>query len=365
MDKLKIVHIIQLIDTGGAEKMILDLAINSNPKHDVTIICQYPSGNYPYEKIARENNIKLIFLHKKVGFDLYSFIELWQTLSKIKPNVVHTHLQAAVYALPWLVFHRKNARIHTIHSIATMEVRKTHRIIQRFAYKFWNVVPVAISRTVQNGVMNEYKLPKEKVPIISNGIDTKKFPPIASNVDNEIFTIINVASFSKWKNQILLVEALNIALLENPNLKLIFAGDGKERVNVEAKARKYNISEKIVFVGATSEVYKWLSLANVFILCSTFEGIPLSIIEAMSSGLPIIATDVGGIPDITENNESGLLVPPNDAKALALAILKMANDKDMQYRISKNNIEKSKKFDISNITDEYINLYKKKLGEIN
>jgi len=365
LDKLKIVHIIQSMATGGAEKMVLDLAIECNSKHFVTIICLYPSRDYLYEKIAKENNIKMIFLNKKIGLDLNSYKELWSVLSKIKPDVIHTHMHAAIYALPWFVFHRKNARIHTVHSIATMEIEKLHRIIQRIAYKFANAVPVAISQTVQEGIMKEYGLNEAKVPVIYNGIDTKKFPPILSNKNNDKFTIINVASFSKWKNQKLLIDAFHIALNERQDLRLIFVGDGKEKVNVEARAKDYKINDKIEFVGITSNVSEWLSKANVFILCSTFEGFPLSIIEAMSAGLPVISTDVGGVGDVVKSSINGFLVPSNDALKLSQAILKLANDTILQQEMSEANIKKSKEFDISIIAGEYIQLYRKKLGEVN
>lgn len=351
--------------TGGAEKMVLDLAIQCNLKHKVTIICLYPSRDFLYEKIAKENNIKMIFLNKKVGLDLNSFKELWSVLSKIKPDVIHTHLHAAIYALPWFVFHRKNARIHTVHSIATMEIEKPHRIIQRIAYKFANVVPVAISHTVRDGIMKEYSLNEAKVPVIYNGIDIKKFPPIVSNKNSNKFTIINVASFSKWKNQKLLIAAFRIALKERQDLRLIFVGDGTERANVELQAKDYKIDDKIEFVGITSNVSEWLSKANVFILCSTFEGFPLSIIEAMSAGLPVISTDVGGVADVVKENINGFLVPSNDEIELSKAILKLANDTALQHKMSEANIEKSKEFDISIIAGEYIKLYRKKLGEVN
>jgi len=365
LDKLKIVHIIQCMATGGAEKMVLDLAIQCNLKHDVAIICLYPSRGFLYEKIAQENNIRMIFLNKKVGLDINSFKELWSVLSKIKPDVVHTHLHAAIYALPWFIFHRKNARIHTVHSIATMEIEKPHRIIQRLAYKFANVVPVAISHTVQDGIMKEYSLNGAKVPVIYNGIDLVKFPPKLADKNNDNFTIINVASFSKWKNQKLLIDAFYIALKERQDLRLVFVGDGKEKANVELDAKNYKIEDKIEFVGITSNVSEWLAKADVFILCSTFEGFPLSIIEAMSVGLPVISTDVGGVADVVKENINGFLVPSNDKVKLSKAILKLADDTALQNEMSAKNIEQSKKFDISIIAEEYIQLYRKKLGEVN
>jgi glycosyltransferase involved in cell wall biosynthesis len=365
LEKLKIVHIIQHLNTGGAEKMAIDLAKYCNTKFDVTIICLYQSGGYSFEKIVKENNIKLIFLNKKTGFHIKTFLDLWETLSSIKPDVIHTHMHAAVYALPWLIFHNKNARVHTIHSIAQYELGKPHRLIQKIAYKLFNVVPVAISLAMQKGILNEYNLKHEQVPIINNGIDIQKFSRKYFSRNHSIFTIINVASFSEWKNQSLLIEAFTIALKSNPDLQLVFVGDGEKRTEVEIKAERLNIKDKVEFVGVSSEVDKWLLKADLFVLCSTFEGLPLSIIEAMASGLPVISTDVGGVRDIIEDGVNGLLVPPNNAQELSKAILNLANNKDACILMSEKNINKSKAFDISNIAEQYISLYMKSWVRVN
>ncbi len=363
MKRLQIVHIIQLLGTGGAEKMIVDLAIQAHRQHDVKIICLYPSGDYPYEKVLREHQIEIIFLNKKLGFDINTFIDLWKTLSKIKPDVIHTHLHAAIYALPWFMFHRKNRRVHTVHNMALAEFGRAHRILQGLAYRHVNVVPVAISHIVQGEITKEYHLEPEKVPIIYNGIDIAKFSPKIHMKTQGLYTIMNVASLTKRKNQALLIEAFNLVLKQKANVKLVFVGDGEEKSSLQSLAEKYKISDRVEFVGITSEVQKWLSKADIFVLCSFFEGLPLSIIEAMAVGLPVIGTAVGGVPDIIEDGVNGFLVPSNDALKLSMAMLKLIEDKELRSQMSQNNIEKAKNFDIGYVTGEYMKLYNK--GEIN
>ncbi len=363
MKRLQIVHIIQLLGTGGAEKMIVDLAIQAHRQHDVKIICLYPSGDYPYEKVLREHQIEIIFLNKKLGFDINTFIDLWKTLSEIKPDVIHTHLHAAIYALPWFMFHRKNRRVHTVHNIALAEFGRAHRFLQGLAYRYVNVVPVAISHIVQGEITKEYHLEPEKVPIIYSGIDIANFTPKMHMKTQDMYTIINVASLSKRKNQVLLIEAFNLVLKQKADVKLVFVGDGEEKSNLQSLAEKYKISDRVEFAGITSEVQKWLSRADIFVLCSFFEGMPLSIIEAMAVGLPVIGTAVGGVPDIIEDGVNGFLVPSNDAVKLSMAMLKLIEDKELRSQMSQNNIEKATNFDIGYVTGEYMKLYNK--GEIN
>jgi len=359
LGRLKIVHIIQLLGTGGAEKLITDLAIRVNPRHDVRIICLYPSRDYPYEKLLREHQIEMIFLNKKLGFDIKTFAELWKTLSEIKPDVVHTHLHAAIYALPWFMFHRKSRSIHTVHNMASMELGKAHRILQGWAYRHLNTVPVAISHIIQQGIIKEYGLAPEKVPIIYNGIDIEKFSPKEQVKMQASCTLINVASLSKRKNQALLIEAFNLVLKQRADARLVFVGEGEEKSRLQSLAEKYKISDKVEFAGISSEVREWLSKADIFVLCSLFEGLPLSVIEAMAVGLPVVVTEVGGVPDIVEDGVNGFLVPSGDAGSLSRAILKLIEDKGLQCQMAQNNMEKAKAFDMDYVTGQYMKLYKK------
>ncbi len=357
MGRLKIVHIIQLLGTGGAEKLITELTIRAKSRHDVRIICLYPSRDYPYENLMREHQIEMIFLNKKLGFDIKTLMVLWRTLSEIKPDVVHTHLHAAIYALPWFIFHRKNRRIHTVHNMASMEFGKAHRILQGLAYRCLNIVPVAISHAIQEGIIKEYGLAPQKVPIIYNGIDIQKFSPKTHIETQASYTIINVASLSGRKNQALLIDAVSLLLKQKIDVRLVLVGDGEEKNNLQSLAGKYKISDKVVFAGITSEVWKWLSGADIFVLCSFFEGLPLSIIEAMAVGLPVVATEVGGVPDILENGVNGFLVPSGDAEGLSRAILKLIQDKGLRCQMAINNIEKARNFDIDHVADQYMKLY--------
>ncbi len=362
MKRHKIVHVIQQLGTGGAEKMIVDLAIKAHRQHNVKIICLYPSGDYPYEKVMREHQIEVVFLNKKLGFDINTFIALWKTLSEIRPDVIHTHLHAAIYALPWFMFHRKNRRVHTVHNMALAEFGRAHRFLQGLAYRYFNVIPVAISHIVQGEITKEYHLETEKVPIIYNGIDIANFSPKMHMKTQDMYTIINVASLTKRKNQALLIEAFDLVLKKKADVKLVFVGDGEEKSNLQSYAEKYKISDRVEFTGIISEVQKWLSKADIFVLCSFFEGMPLSIIEAMAVGLPVIGTAVGGIPDIVEDGVNGFLVPSNDAVKLSMALLKLIEDKELRSQMSQKNIEKAKNFDIGYVAGEYMKLYSK--GEI-
>jgi glycosyltransferase involved in cell wall biosynthesis len=172
--------------------------------------------------------------------------------------------------------------------------------------------------------------------------------------------LINVASFSKIKNQALLLDALKL-LRERTNARLTFVGDGETRDNTEKLAREYGFSEDTVsFLGLRRDIPDLLAKSDIFVLCSHYEGVPLSILEAYASGLPVVSTNVGGVPDILTNRENGLLVPPGSAEALADAVSEIMNPA-LYNKISEENLKKALEFDISRIAEQYITLYERDL----
>jgi len=359
--KKKLVHIISELKRGGAESLLVELAVLCSDKYDVTVISQYKDKDADMDKTLRENNVNTIYLDKKNGFDIKALLDLKKELEKINPDIIHTHLQAAIYAVPYYIT-SKNVRVHTIHSVPNMEFPKVHRVIQKFAYKYLNVIPVAISNIIRDEAVTEYSLSKEKIKLIYNGINTKKFS--IDHKEDSFFRIINVASLSEWKNQIFLLNSFFKAFKDSDDVKLTFVGDGVLRKTLEDRARELGLgSDRVCFAGITSQVEEFLSKSDLFVLSSLYEGIPLTVLEAYSAGLPVVATNVGGIPDIVTDGENGILVELNNEEKLSSALIKLKNDKKLYEEMSKANKEKAKNFDISVIGNKYIQLYEQ--GEVN
>lgn len=361
MSKKKSVHIIQSLFTGGAETLLCDLAEYCSTDFEVYVVTLYGENDELMVEKLKSAGVSLIFLDKKVGFHIKSLKNLFIILRKIKPDIIHTHLEAAVYALPYYLFYRKNVRIHTIHSRPEYEFTKYHIMAMKLAYRFLNVIPVAISGSIRDEAAKLYSLDKNGIPVIYNGVHTEKFKVLREK--KEDFTevrLINVASFSKIKNQALLLDALKL-LRERTNARLTFVGDGETRDNTEKLAREYGFSEDTVsFLGLRRDIPDLLAKSDIFVLCSHYEGVPLSILEAYASGLPVVSTNVGGVPDILTNRENGLLVPPGSAEALADAVSEIMNPA-LYNKISEENLKKALEFDISRIAEQYITLYERDL----
>lgn len=357
---MKIVHLIQHLTTGGAEKLLVDLALLQSARHQVTVISQYPRLNTKNEERLDDAGIQTYYLNKQRGVDLKNLHQITALLEELSPDVVHTHMHAAIYAIPYYRKHKACAKIHTIHSVANMEMEKHHRIFQYYAYHHLGAVPVSICETVQETVLKEYKITES--PIIYNGIDVARFT--IPHREPEQFTVINVASFQPWKNQNLLLDAFLLLHRAHPDTRLVFAGDGVQRGAVEQRAKEMGLSSNVVtFLGVSNQVPQLLSESSVFVLCSTFEGMPLSVLEAFSAGLPVVATDVGGIHDVVKNGKTGYLVPSNDANALASRLCELCENRALRQQISGFNRKLAPRFDIQKMAESYEALYRRRLGD--
>jgi len=223
-------------------------------------------------------------------------------------------------------------------------------------YKNGRCVPVAISDYIKHSILKEYGCFPNDIPIIFNGIDIRAFPFKAQPKKQEI-TFCCVARMNKQKNHKILINAFALAVQNIPNLKLLLIGDGELKDDIESQIKECGIEQNVQLIGVTKNVHEYLRQSDAFVLSSNFEGLPISILEAMATGLPIIATAVGGIPNIVSNLENGILIQKGDINALVGAIIKIATDEKLRLRMAEASVNKAKLYDICNMVNEYKELY--------
>ena len=288
-------------------------------------------------------------------------MQLIKLFRKEKPDIIHTHLYVMSYVLPAAIITNRKRIVHTVHSVADKELRKSVRRIMHIAYKLFNVIPVAISNHIKKTVHDEYGIDNKKIKCIYNGVDTLKFKNNENRANKEIIEIVHVGKFRKEKNHRLLIEAFYLALNEVSNIRLKLVGDGDLRSEIEELVEELDIKDKVVFRGIQKNINDELKTADIFVLSSDWEGIPLSIIEAMASGLPIISTNAGGVVDILNNNETGILVDIGDKEGLATAMINLAKDYKLREKLGSEDLKQSEKYDIRTKVKEYGDVYKELL----
>jgi glycosyltransferase involved in cell wall biosynthesis len=304
--------------------------------------------------------INAFYLNKHKGFDLRIIPKLYSIFKRYKPDVVHTHLPVLHYTLIPSFLSGIKVKVHTIHSIAQKDAGVLAKIIQWIAFRFGKVVPVSISVMVANTVKKIYGR-SIYTPVIFNGIPIDKFSKsikLQNDVVKMKLTLINVARFVPQKNHLLLLESFSHAIKIYPYMELWLVGDGPLRKNVENAILEKNLQDKVFTLGIRYDITNLLEKADIFIMSSNYEGLPLSLLEAMAAGKAIIATSVGGIPEVIEDGVTGILVPPNNAEAMTKAILRLAMDREFLKKLGKAaEMQVKERFDISRTAKEYESLY--------
>lgn len=341
--------------------MISELASHiDKQKFDVRVICIYgePESN-EMECAVKQSGASLVFLGFKFTENrLNGISRVWKELSSFKPDVVHTHLGAVQYCLPWVIMHGVKL-LHTVHSIPDKETPGVVlKKVMSWMYCSGRAIPVAISNQNRPLVAHYYGLSLNMVALVNNPVDVQFFrPPSTERPAIHKFDFINVAGLRPEKNQEMLLRAFAMVQAKHPKCKLCLVGDGTERKSLEKLAIDLGIAGSVVFTGQKSEkatIRELLWSSKVFVLSSDYEGLPLSVIEAMACGLPIISTDVGGMSDVVRGN--GELVPPGDVKSLSKA-MEVALDRGYEKCVSARSRELACLYGVEKCSSKYESIY--------
>lgn len=353
---MKIIQIIPLLDLAGAETMCENLT-NSLIKlgHEVTVISLYDYHSVVTERMEK-NGIKIIYLNKKSGLDLSLTFKLVKIFKEYKPDVVHSHLYAGKYAQVAASICGIKGRIYTIHSIATKEAGKLNRMFNRFLFKHCNVIPVSLSREVQNSVIDEYGIDVKDTPVVLNGVPLDNCHRKHDYSSNK--KILHVGRFSPVKNHETLVKAVTAIVKRGYDVELCLYGQGELEESIKELVKNLHMEKNIFFCGLTDDVYSVMQKCDIFVLPSIYEGIPMTLIEAMGTGMPILASNVGGIPDMIENEKSGLLCEPT-VKGVVTGLERLISSEEDRKIYGHNAVSSSEKFSADKMAKDYYEIYLK------
>lgn len=352
---MNVVQIIPMFGLAGAEIMCENLTYELvKLGHKVTVISLYDYHSAITERLENAR-VDIRYLGKKRGLDLSIIRKIKRVLKETKADVVHTHLYSIEYAVPAAILAGVKHRVHTVHNIAEKENGRNARKLNKFFFKHCHVVPVALSELIKDSIVREYKLSKDKIPVIFNGIDLSRCIPKTEYSVNGNFKILHIGRFSEQKNHIGLVRAFKLFHDKHIDSELWLIGDGEKKTEIERYVADNELISSVKFFGLQSNVYGYLHEADIFTLPSNYEGIPMTLIEAMGTGLPIVATAVGGVPDML-NNGMAILCANN--------INDISEGFDTYYRnvckrkeFGKKVIEHSETFSSKKMVERYIDVY--------
>lgn len=351
---MKILQVIPSLEMGGAETMCEGLSrLLQAQGQTVTTVSLYRIETAVTRRL-QQSGVKLVFLDKKPGLDLGCVSRLRRVIRQEKPDVIHVHLFALKYvALASLGM--GIPMVHTIHNIASYDAEKDGAL-NRLLYKTDRAIPVSLSRQIQKTVMEYYGLPESGTPVIFNGIDLSSCLPKEDYTLRQPPRIIHVGRFWEQKNHPCMVRAVKILKDQGRKVNLQFFGEGSLMEQTRQLARELNVEDCLLFPGVTDQVFRHMHEADLFILPSKWEGMPMTIIEAMGTGLPVIASDVGGVRDMISPEHNGILIPA-EPEALAAAISRLLDSQELREALGENARLEAVRFSGETMAKRYLALY--------
>ena len=360
LERLRVLHVLPHVEYGGAAQMAINLMTALDPQQfEVHLVCLYDRPPHPML-----GNIRTHILHKSHGFDGRVYEKLFRLMRQLRPHVVHTHGYVLRYAQPIALMLGIPKRVHTLHTLAEKEVGVGW--LNRWLYGRF-ITPVAISEAVRASLQQHYHL--QNFPTIPNGIPMETYahptiPPSSWRTQNgyqaDEVLIACVAKFRPVKNHAVLVRAFAQAQLP-PHVKLLLVGDGESDLiqAIERDLHTLHLQDQVHMLGLRGDSPDVLGASDALILTSDYEGNPLCIMEAMCAGLPVIATNVGGIPELVTDGYNGILTPPNDKNALAHALRLISDSPTLRHTYGENGQEIARtRFDSSVMARQYEALYR-------
>jgi glycosyltransferase involved in cell wall biosynthesis len=347
-----VLHVSFGLNVGGQEKLLVELARRGDrSRFALTFVSLGDRGELAGD--LETCGARVIAMGEPSGLKPRLVYRLARLFRRLRPDVLHTHDHRALfYAGPaaWLV--RVPLLINTRHGrnchFTPRQVavgRHLARLVDRY---------VCVSDDVKAQCVAE-GIARSRLLTIKNGIDVEQFAFTGPCPGGPI---VAVARLSSEKDVANLVRAAALAAQRVPALRVEVAGGGPCLDDLKRLAARLNVGDRIAFLGEVRDVRALLCHARFFVLSSRSEGIPLTVLEAMACGLPVVATRVGGLPEVVEEGVTGLLVPPADPAALADAIVRLCNDPFGRERMGRAGGRRAEElFDVRRMVAQYEALY--------
>lgn len=373
--KPKIWYFLPELRLGGTEKHVIRLASGLRRRgYETGIALIFREGILSEE--ARHEGIPLVSFETGNMWNLKTFFQIFNWLHSNPMDILHTYLfgfhlfvglPARLSGVPILLSSRRGR------AVGHWEKRR-HRWVEKLGNFFVDQV-TCCSEESQRWVLRHEHLPPEKVRVIHNGIDLKDLAARAHpsmirqewRIPKEAFLVGTVANFSPEKGYSYLLEAAELILKKKSNTWFLFVGSGPLEAEIKKRVQGMEGGKRIIFTGSRHDIPDLIGAMDVFVLASVIEGFPNVLLEAMGMAEPVVATEVGGIPELIDPGETGLLVPPKDGRALSEAVLSLLEDRNKAYQMGLRAQQKIRRdFTQEKMLDQYeafyLSLLRSKVG---
>jgi glycosyltransferase involved in cell wall biosynthesis len=357
--------LITLAETGGAQTYVAGLLPALAGRFDVVVAAH---GGGPLRDAALASGARFIAL-KHVRRDLHpehdllGLLELAALMRRERPDIVHANSsKAGILGRTAAALVRVPVRIFTAHGWAFDAHSGTASTLYRWADRLMaplTTVTICVSERGRAAGVAAGTCRAERTVVIPTAVDAAT--AVQARHDGRPPRVVAVGRLAAPKDPITFVRAL--ARVRAMPFTAVIVGDGPDRPGVEAEIRAAGLGGVVELAGERRDVQRLLLEADVFVLSSRSEGAPLSILEAMAAGVPVVASSVGGVPEIVEDATTGLLVPPGDAAALAAALERLLADAALRRRLGAAGRERVReRFDLAGLQSAHLDLYARELA---
>ena len=354
----RVLIVITLAEVGGAQTYVAQLLPALTERFDVTVAAGGPGPLVEAARDAGARYVPLRFMRRDLSWrEPLALLELVVLCRRLRPRIVHANsskggilgrVAASLTGVP--------LRFFTVHGWAFMQYHgvasHVYLALERLARPLTTCTISVSQRTLEAGIAAR-TCSADRSVTIRNAVDAAAAPRAA--LDGEPPRLISVGRLKEPKDFLGLVRALRSV---DVPFSAAIVGDGPDRAGLEPEARGV-----VELLGERDDVPEQLAASDVFALASRSEGMPVSVLEAMAAGLPVVATAVGGIPELVVDGETGLLVPASDEGALAEALRRVLGDADLRRRLGATGRRRvEEEFDLPRFRQAHVELYERELA---
>lgn len=368
---MKITHVISSLGNGGAERLVVDLSNEMAKTEDVTIISFKDIEDWMFPPKDLSPSVKLITLGKKKGLDVGFILSYYKLILFSNYDIINLHLASVLKFSYPLILTQRSKFVHTLHNLFQKEFsNKWIRKLNCYLYEKKILFPITISDEVHSSLLEYFSvMDKNK---IYNGvkprgkssefIDVIQYvESLKSDENSKIF--LSIGRISHQKNYELLINVIKMLNYNGFFCKLLIIGNDIESPQNSLNYLKSISNENIIFLGAKSNIFDYLQCCNVLCFSSLFEGMPITMIEAFSVGLPVVCTPAGGLIDFVKDYENGFISDDFTEESLYMQFVKFfALNQEQIQKIKENNLKVyQEKFDIKLTSRKYLEVYQSQI----
>ncbi len=355
---MKVLHVINCLSIGGAERLVSDILPLMKDSINVDLLVFRDEEENDFIRKVKDANINIRSLHAKKLYNPNIVLKIREVIKEY--DIVHVHLFPASYwtSLASIGLHTK--LVWTEHSTFNKRRGKWYfKLIECFIYSRYDRI-ISISEQTQQSLMSWLgRFEDSAFKVINNGVNLANYPfkKDRSIKDKSIVSLIMVSRFTAAKDQDTIIRAMPFL---PERIRLVLVGDGDRLDACKSLVRQIGVEDRVQFAGRRTDIPSLLCKADIGIQSSHWEGFGLTVVEMMSTGLPVVVSDVDGVKQVAEG--AGVVVKHADAQAFADAVKHIVEDDRYYDELSRKSYERSKEYDINRMVEEYINEYKKLIG---